>query len=58
MCTHQSKHQALPRLDPAERARLLAKAREHSRLLHEDPCEQALLDEIEALQADNPQPHR
>lgn len=43
----------LPRLDEHERARLIAEAQEHSRRLKDDPVEQALLDEIESLQAEN-----
>jgi hypothetical protein len=35
------------------RERLLAEAREHSRALRNDPREQALLDELESIQADN-----
>lgn len=44
---------SVPRLPERERARLLAQAQEHSRGLREDPAEQALLDELERIQADN-----
>jgi hypothetical protein len=45
----------VPRLPTRERDRLLAEAREHSRSIRDDPREQALLDELESIQADNAQ---
>jgi len=42
-----------PRLPPGERARWLAKSEEAARRLKDDPREQALLDEVEAIQAEN-----
>jgi uncharacterized protein YuzE len=44
---------ALPSLDPNERARLIAEAQAFSRRLHGDPAEQALLDQIVDIQAEN-----
>jgi hypothetical protein len=41
------------RIPAAERERLLAEARKHSRMLRNDPREQTLLDELESIQADN-----
>jgi hypothetical protein len=42
-----------PRLPPGERARWLANAEEAARRLKDDPREQALLDEVEDIQAEN-----
>lgn len=42
-----------PRLPPGERARWLAEAEEAARRLKDDPREEALLDEVEAIQAEN-----
>jgi hypothetical protein len=42
-----------PRLLPGGRARWLAEAEEAARRLRDDPREQALLDEVEAIQAEN-----
>jgi uncharacterized protein YuzE len=44
---------SLPPLDPRERARLIAEAQEASRRLRDDPADQALLDEIIDMQAEN-----
>lgn len=44
---------SVPRLRPRERARWLAEAEAASRRLKDDPREQVLLDEIEAIQAEN-----
>src|SRR3546814_2872671 len=41
------------RLTTVERARLIREAQAHSRNLADDPKEQALLDEIEDIQAEN-----
>jgi hypothetical protein len=43
----------ISRLDPGERDRLLAGARDYSRSLRDDAGEQALLDEVESIQAEN-----
>ena len=42
-----------PRLPPGGRARWLAEAEEAARRLKDDPREQALLDEVEEIQAEN-----
>lgn len=44
---------SVPRLRTRERERLLAEAQAHSLMLRDDPGEQALLDELESIQADN-----
>jgi hypothetical protein len=44
---------SVPRLRTRERERLLAEAQAHSLMLRDDPGEQALLDELENIQADN-----
>lgn len=49
-------HAMRARLDPVERERRIAEARDFARRTKNDPREAAMLDEIEALQADSPIP--
>jgi uncharacterized protein YuzE len=44
---------SIPSLDPRERARMIAEAQKASRRLRDDPADQAALDEIENIQAEN-----
>lgn len=49
----RSRASTAPRISPRERANWMAEAQAASRRLRDDPREQAFLDEIEAIQAEN-----